>query len=328
MNNGETQTRNYKRIIGWGLVLLIVVGFWAVRQPSVRDLWLGMGYQADEKVKRIEDDLELTTSAQRIFAATRPSLEGKEEFNTHCENRGGEVSLLGCYTGGRIYVYEITDEQLATANEVTMAHELLHAVWERLGDGEREMLSELLEKLYEDKRDWFDDELTAYSEAEKIEEIYARAGTKLKELPEGLEKHYTKFFQNRGKIVQAYEDYETPFLALKVELTELAATIERVNGEIENERAVYLADVERLDAEIGQFNDCADTAGCFASQSEFEGRRAVLAGRKDALEDVREGLNQKITANNERIDNYRERQMVLGELNDAMDSRLSEIEEL
>ena len=43
---------------------------------------------------------------------------------------------------------------------------------------------------------------------------------------------------------------------------------------------------------------------------------------------MREKLNEKITKNNERIEDYQTRQMVLGELNDAMDSRMKEMEVL
>lgn len=314
-----------------GLIVILAVvaaGVIALRTPAIQDVLAGMGYEPEIGMAEIRDELELTSEGRRLFAATRPSLENKESFNTHCTTNNKDVSLLGCYTGGRIYVYEITDEKLKMANKVTAAHEILHAAWERLSEGERVKVAGLLDELYEEKRAWFDEELEAYAETERTEEMWTRAGTKLGELPEELEEYYARYFNNRRKIVQWYDDYEAPFLELKLELEQLAAEIERVRQEIEAERTSYLGAVAALDARIERFNICAEQAGCFASQSAFEGQRSELLVEKETLDGVREKLNEKITKNNERIEDYQTRQMVLGELNDAMDSRMKEMEVL
>lgn len=312
-----------------GLMIVLAVvaaGLIALRTPAVQDMLAGMGYEPSVGMREIRDDLELTAAGERLFAATRPSLEDKENFNLHCTTTNGDVSLLGCYTGGRIYVFEITDAQLAMANKVTTAHEILHAAWERLSEKERAEVTELLSELYAEKQGWFDKELEAYTDAERTEEMWTRAGTKLRDLPEELEGYYERYFQNRAKIVGYYEAYEAPFLELKLGLEQLATEIEGVRQQIETERASYLAAVATLDAQIERFNACADQAGCFSSQAVFEQQRNELLAEKEVLDAERETLNAKITQNNARIEDYRTQQMALGELNEAMDSRLKEIE--
>ena len=79
--------------------------------------------------------------------ATQPVLEARESFNEHCDSHKTELSLLGCYTEGKIYVYEITEERLSASNKVTLAHELLHAAWERMGASEREEIREMLARV-------------------------------------------------------------------------------------------------------------------------------------------------------------------------------------
>lgn len=328
MNNPEERPRKsflqkyYGVFVGIFAALLI----WTVCGNSLQDFWLGLGYEPSSKEVAIRDDLELTGRGERIFNATKMQLEDSNSFNQHCESHSKEISLLGCYTDGKIYVYEITNQQLIAANRVTAAHELLHAAWERMNFWERDELEDLLEAVYRENQDWFEKELEYYDEAERLEEVYTRAGTKLSDLPEELEEHYAKFFRNRGKIVQFYQEYEAPFLVLQLELEELAEKIEQVSKEIEAEREVYYNEVEALNQEIMAFNNCAGVAGCFSSEGEFTARRKAIVTRQEQIEASREKLNQKITENNERIVTYRERQAELGDLNDAMNSNIELIE--
>ncbi len=310
-----------------GLAMLALAIIWAVRQPAVQDFWLGLGYEADAKVQEISDALELTNSGKHILKATRPVVESADGFNAHCNSHNADISLLGCYVDGKIYVYEVTAERLVAANRVTMAHELLHAIWARLDEREQREVTELLEQVYAEKQAWFDEELKAYEDKDRIEEIYTRAATKLTDLPEALERHYARYFRNRRQIVAFYEEYEAPFLELKLEMEELVKMIEQVRGEIETDKEQYLARVEALDKEIGEFNVCADQVGCFTNEEDFAEARNALLAKKTALEAERGALNQKIMENNERIEKYREQQLMLGELNDAMNSNIEPVVE-
>lgn len=309
------------------IVVVVTLSGWAIRQPIIQDFWLGLGYEPNEKTAEIQDELELTSRGKRIFAATQPTVEANVEFNEHCNSHDVDISLLGCYTDGKIYVYDITLEQIEAANKVTMAHELLHAVWERMYEWEKDDIVELLEKVYAENKEWFSEELEPYRESEWIEEMYTRAGTKLEDLPEELEKHYAKIFQNRQKIVEYYKTYEAPFVALQEEIEELEKRINEVGDEIERERKTYLMRIDTLDMEIDSFNRCADIAGCFRSEAEFSRKRNALLAEREALEQMRGELNAKITENNKRIEEYREKQGALGELSDAMNSNVELIKE-
>lgn len=297
-----------------------------LQQTWIFDWYKGLSYEPSDRVAQIEADLELTAVGRRIFAATHPTVEGSSQFNQHCESHDAEVSLLGCYTDGQIYIYEITLEQLKSANIVTAAHELLHANWERMSTRERQEVSVWLQQVYDEKREWFDDELEVYDNQNYLEEVYARAGTKLADLPSELEAHYAKLFQNRARIVQFYEDYEAPFLNLQTELTNLASEINEANQQIEEERTNYLQKLAQLEAKIEQFNSCAERAGCFTSEKDFNTRRSTLMAERSQLETVRANLNEKIMQNNERIKDYQSRQQALGELNNAMNSNIELID--
>ena len=324
MNN---KPKSFWQRYAWAGVVVLWLATYVVLQSSwLMDTLKAWGYEPAEKVVAIESDLQLTAAGRRIFAATRPTVEGSREFNEHCDSHDAEISLLGCYIDGRIYIYEIELAQLAPANKVTAAHELLHAVWDRMGESERRQVSGWLDQVYNERREWFEGELEVYDAEDRREEIYARAGTKLADLPDELENHYAKYFQNRAVIVQFYQDYEAPFLALQLEMEELFDQIQAVSEEVELGRETYLRDLEKLDAKIDQFNACAETAGCFASQAEFTRQRQALLAEREHLEAVRAELNGKIAQNNQRIQDYRERQLQLGELNNAMNSNIELVE--
>lgn len=307
----------------WILIIVVtVLGSWIVRRPEVWDFWKGFAYEASADAAEIREKLDLTGKGERIFNATWLAVEESDDFNQHCDSHDEEIALLGCYTDGKIYIYGITEEQLETANIVTAAHELLHAAWERMTGAEQRRIERMLTEVYENKKEWFQEELEAYDESEYLEEVWTRAGTKLKDLPDELEREYAKYFRNRAQIVEFYEQYEAPFALLRTEMEQLAEKIERISAEIEQGREQYNRDAEKLDLQIDQFNACAETAGCFRSQTEFERRRYALVAERDRLEQVRESLNQKITENNQRIEDYQAKQRALGNLSDAMNSNI------
>lgn len=320
IKNGQKQYRRSWLI--YLALVLVCVACWGVRQWPVRDWWNGLWYQAGDQVAVIVESLDLTDTGRRILAATHPAVELRDDFNTHCDSHRVEISLLGCYTSGRIYVYEIIQSELVDSNKVTMAHELLHAAWERMNSRDHQNIVDLLEQVKTKNSAWFDEELALYSDSDKIEEAWARAGTKLADLPDELEAYYGKYFNNRQTIVSYYEHYQAPFLALREKNEILYNEIIATRDEVVLEKESYLAKVASLDRQIGEFNDCANTVGCFKNDEEFQLARSELITEQERLDRERITLNEKIDKNNARIEEYTKNQLAIGELSDAMNSNV------
>lgn len=321
----ETKNGQKQRRRSWLIYLalaLICVACWGIRQWPARDWWNGLWYQASDRAAAIAESLDLTDTGRRILAATRPAVELRDDFNTHCDSHRVEISLLGCYTSGRIYVYEITQPELVDSNKVTMAHELLHAAWERMSNRDHQNIAELLEQVKIKNSAWFDEELALYSDSDKIEEAWARAGTKLADLSDELEAYYREYFNNRQTIVSYYEHYQAPFLALREKNENLYNKIIATRDEVVLEKESYLNKVASLDRQIGDFNDCANTMGCFKNDEEFQLARSELIAEQERLDRERITLNEKIDENNTRIEEYSKNQLAIGELSDAMNSNV------
>src|SRR5699024_3493237 len=119
--------------------------------------------------------------------------------------------LLGCYTNGRIHLFDIDDARVDSVVEATAAHELLHAAYERFTQREREALAKRLIDLYEERSEHepkFAERMSVYdhlSTAEFANELHSIFATELTELPDWLEEHYATWFRDRQQIVQYYE---------------------------------------------------------------------------------------------------------------------------
>ncbi len=127
-----------KRVLQYlALFVAVIAGWWVLNnQYVIRDWFALRGYDAPAYVVQYADDTAMSDYGRRIFYVTKPELNDQEQFNENCATP--EKSLvLGCYTGGRIYVYSVDDERLDGVEEVTAAHEMLHAAYARLSSGEK-----------------------------------------------------------------------------------------------------------------------------------------------------------------------------------------------
>jgi hypothetical protein len=53
-----------------------------------------------------------------------------------CLSNDADTSILGCYYDRKIYIFDVDSDELNGVHQSTLAHELLHAIWERHPDDE------------------------------------------------------------------------------------------------------------------------------------------------------------------------------------------------
>ena len=161
-----------KKYLKWlGLVLVLAVAATVLlNQQWITDFVRGMGYQPSGQVGRIMDSLDLTGRGEFLFKASRPELSSQDEFNAICRTTmDEEMAVLGCYTNDNIYVYNIESAELDGIRELTTAHELLHAVWARMNEGDRSALGSALSQALEKNRSILGEELDVYDAGQKQE---------------------------------------------------------------------------------------------------------------------------------------------------------------
>lgn len=284
------------------VIFLIFFVFVLLNRVAVIDWFKGIGYNPTPDVLTIKSSLGLTADGERIFNATRPLLASRDDFNNSCESHDEAVSVLGCYTNDRVYVYNVDDSALAGIRESTTSHELLHAVWSRLTGYEKTQLIPILESTYADHPE-LKDTIESYAKEEQLDELYVRLGTQVADLPETLEAHYARFFSDQDAIVAFYDAYIKPFNELNEKIETLKQEMSVLEKEINDRSAALDARLTSLDSQIDEFNHCAETAGCF-NQWTFASRRAELVAEQQAINAENDAINDLINKYNANVDTY------------------------
>ena len=283
------------------------------------DAYVAWAEPVSDEVAAIAAATGMSAEGELIYRASTPAIEDDDDFNEHCSIEGGAV--LGCYHEGNLYVYAVTDERLAGTVEVTAAHEMLHAAYERLDAEERARVDTLVEEaiaaIPED--DPVYEDLSLYPEFQLADEWHSRLGTEFADLPPALEEHYAVYFDDRAKVVELNEQATAYFDQLQEQIDALVAEIDALDPVLEARIAAYEAAVEAFNADVSSFNTRADN-GAFASQAQFDRERNALVARGDALDAEYAAIDAEIIRYNGLVEQLTALDEDYAELYSALDS--------
>lgn len=198
--------------------------------------WLALrNYQPPAAIAALASQTSMTPSARRVFYVNHPELSSKSAFGNLCPSGQREKTIvLGCYHGNQrgIFLLEVTDPRLSGVEDVTAAHEMLHAEYDRLSSSERSRVNAMLQAYFDN--DLHDqriiDTVAAYRTSEPndvVNEMHSIFGTEIANLPSGLAQYYQRYFTDRTVVVARADAYQTEFTsrqtAVKQANTQLAA---------------------------------------------------------------------------------------------------------
>ncbi len=87
----------------------------------------------------------MNDTGEKLFYVHDPQLLSSQAFNEQCPAAEKSI-VLGCYDGVGIYIFDVQDERLAGVEEVTAAHEMLHAAYDRLSPSRRNLSTSSLKR--------------------------------------------------------------------------------------------------------------------------------------------------------------------------------------
>ena len=331
MNNSKP--RHFGRRIAAALIFLAIMGagVWAAfNRQFIIDQFTVWQYDMPRAVAALASDGGMNEHGEFLFRASRPELNDRANFNKNCAMRERQAIILGCYASGRIYVFDVTDARVSGVRTVTAAHEMLHAAYERLGAGERSDINKLLKKQLARTTDQeLLDLVKIYAQTEpgrELNELHSLFATEVADLLPELENYYKKYFADRSKVVQVYQKYHQVFADLDARAAELKRQLEIKNAEIAATMAQYQTDVNALSLDIDEFNRCAQTLNCFASQAAFGQARAKLIARQNALKSTASQINSQIEQYNIGVAELNALGIEAQKLNQSIDSHAPLIE--
>ena len=279
-------------------VLFFGVAAWvALNRQYIIDQTIVWNYKPSPDIAALATRSSMSERGKFLFYASRPTLDDRATFNTRCRELMEKTAILGCYSGRQIYVFNVTDERLDGIREVTAAHEMLHAVYERLGKSERQRIDHLIEQ----QATRIDDpklkaRLALYDQTEpgeRLNELHSILGSEIGSLDAELERHFAQYFTDRSAVVALSNKYESVFDELERQQKALVDELNALAARIDAASATYTSALASLETDVNSFNARAH-AGQFASEKVFLAERSQLLSRQTTLQSQRTSINSDI----------------------------------
>ncbi len=301
--------------------LLIGGGLAIFKQQEIVDWWRLRDYSPSANVSELAKETTMTDFSKRVFYSNDPQVQDKMQFYVSCEENE-TIVVLGCYkpkTG--IYLLNVDDPRLEGIEQVTAAHELLHAAYERLSESKRKEVNSHLQEVYGNlKDDQLKSKIDQYKQrdADISNELHSILGSEVATLNPYLETYYAKYFSNRAEIVGFAKKYQTVFDERKTklkqydsQLSEIVAQIEPIDTELQRQVKIINDESDRLNNLKKEGNISEYNAGVPAYNALLVPYRTLYTKRERLF-------TQYETLLAERNKLAAEAQ----ELNDAIDSRI------
>lgn len=256
-------------------------------------------YQPSAEVVSLADRSGMNDTGKFYFYASHPAIETAQAFNQDCnKQQETTTAILGCYDGRDIYIYDVTDPRLDGIQEVTAAHEMLHAAYSRLDAATKQQVDTMLEAEYQQLKNNkdFAQRMAFYAQTEpgqRDNELHSVIGTEVGTLSPELENYYKRYFSNRSLVVALHDQYMSVFNQLQQQGDALSVQMTQLANTIDQQTQSYNTQVAELNVAIASFNQKASSGG-FATQDDFNAARAVLVDKSNNLETLRQDINNEI----------------------------------
>ncbi|MEI6237405.1 MAG: hypothetical protein WCP03_02285, partial [Candidatus Saccharibacteria bacterium] len=161
-------------------------------------------------------------------------------FGDKCK-QSEQTIVLGCYNGLNIYLFKVDDSQLDGVEQVTAAHEMLHAAYNRLSTSERKRVDEMVQLAF--KR-ISDPRITTLADSYQKQEpgsvpneLHSIMATEVKDIGPELEAYYSRYFDDSSKVVAYANGYQKVFDDINLQVEKYDADLALRKAEIERREA-------------------------------------------------------------------------------------------
>lgn len=324
----RNRSRGYVRLVFSFVLFALALALFLNRQ-AILDQAIFWQFKPSDEVAALAERASLSERGRFYFYASQPELQNREAFNHSCDTlRGSETVVLGCYAAHRIYVFNVTDPKLDGIKEVTAAHEMLHAAYERLNESDRKRVDALINaaaaNVVDDNLKKLLQEYDKTEPGERSNELHSILGTQVRNIGPELEDYYKQYFVDRSAVVALSEKYEEVFNNLRAEQDQLASELERMAAELSTESRSFNDAITQLNKDIGVFNDRAES-GAFSSQAQFNAERAELVARQEQLRTQQSAIAAKIALYDEKRKQLEAVNSQAEALNSSINSKLSPV---
>ena len=304
----------FSRLVQWLFIGAFLVTLWIGGNQDMLLDWLNVAPQASSPaIERLATATAMTRSAQRLFYRQDPTIEKRREFLDTCSKVPVRGVMMGCYsrkgTVGKIAIQVVTEPRLQGMMEVTAAHEMLHAAYDKFNQFERNRLALLLESAANRVKDErllkVLNQYKADDRERYLNELHSHLGTEISNLGEPeLEQHYKKYFTNRQQTVS---------FALK------AGSTLRV---IDQRAEALKPEIDRLEAKLKIRKADLDT-----TEGQSKSSSQQLEEQSSTLSRIRENVENGLASGDRGTGLIAEFELQRSRFNDAVESHNSQVRE-
>jgi hypothetical protein len=318
----------FKRTLA-AIAMLVLLAFPFViyfNAQALSDWWQLRGYSPAAAVSALATQDTMTTSARHTFYVNRPELESNaSQFRTDCGETEKTI-VLGCYHSNQagIFVYNVQDSRLAGVQQVTAAHEMLHAAYDRLSSKDKNHIDGLLQNYFNNdlKDQRIIDTMNAYKQSEPndvVDEMHSVFGTEIADLPQPLEAYYSRYFTDRQAVTTFAAAYQGEFTSREdqvktddAKLAQMKAQIDAQEQSLGAQSTQINSDRAKLDALRQSGQIAAYNNGVAAFNSEVTAYNYGVQKLKTNISDYNQLVDQRNSIASE-----------LASLDKAIDTRLT-----
>lgn len=285
-------------------VSLPVLAFW--QRYAIYDEIRLYNYKAPYEIGQLANQASMLPSMTKLFFVNHPTLEDKEVFNNSCKT-AEQTIVLGCYIKGRgIHLLKVSDSRLNGVEQVTAAHETLHAAYDRLSSSERKKVDDMTAKYIVSTTDQrLKDTIELYRQKDPSaipNELHSILGTEVRTLPADLENYYKRYFYNRLEVVIYSEQYEQAFTDRKNQISSYDEQLAKLKAQIDNLQTTLTSKSASLISERTRLNGLKDSGQISAYNSavpDFNNRVNQYNLDIDALSSLVSQYNDIVAKRNE-----------------------------
>jgi hypothetical protein len=290
------------------IVLLLIVGVLFGQRRAIQDYIRLYDYHPSGVVNEFSRDDTMTASARHVFYVNHPTVQDRPSFNSSCKSYNEQTIVLGCYHPDQagIYVFSVNDSRLQGVEQVTAAHEMLHAAYDRLSRSQRNNIDAMLEDYY--KHDLHDPRIlqtiASYKKTEPsdvVNEMHSVFGTEAPNLPAPLEAYYKRYFVDRAKVVAYADSYQAEFTSREATVSQDDQTLKTYKSQIDaNQQSLtsQRASLQTRQSTMTTARDSGDTATYNAQVPQYNSQVAAYNQLVDQTSNLITSYNQLVAARN------------------------------
>ena len=312
----------FSRLFQWLFIGAFLVTLWVGGNQDMLLDWLNVKPQASSPdIERLATATAMTRSAQRIFYRQDPTIEQRREFLKTCSKVPVKGVMMGCYSRrgsvGKIAIQVVTEPRLQGMMEVTAAHEMLHAAYDKFSQSERDRLTPLLESAVTRVKDErllkVLNQYKADDRERYLNELHSHLGTEISNLGEPeLEKYYQKYFSNRQQTVSfavkagsTLRVIDERAEVLKPEIDRLEIDLKARRVELDSTESQSKSSSQRLEEQSSALSQIRENAeNGLANGDRSTGLIAEFENQRSRFNDAVEVHNAQVRERQVKIDSY------------------------